>query len=494
MPAARGGDERAYSMTRTTDARPGDRSLGPLGAMRISTPRRQLPPGLAPVSAGLLVLALMGSTTVLSVAAVAVLILGGVLLWRPRESPILLFVFAFQWLQVVTAIFYAGWLGIDLDDYSTFHGDMQMAATLSLAGLTLLACGLRLGAGPALPREAELARLTASRFSTKDWFWLYLVAWTVAAVAQAFAFVVPGLSQPLIATSGLRWAFFLILTYAAFSSGIGIRTYWLTAFALELAMSLGSYFSDFKNVFIFTIFGLVAGQVRFRPRDYLGLAGLAACMLIMGIVWSDVKMEYRKTGGGIGRLVELVSQVDGAAMSHGLELLIQRIGYIEYFAAVINYVPHFVPYTNGEIWADAIVRPFTPRLLFPQKSSIDDSSRTNMYTGLTVSGAEAGTSISIGYMAETYIDFGPVWMMPVIAAFGYFLGLIHRHLLGSRGSRGVLGMGLASAVLFQAAIFEQSITKALGGILVALLVAFVLIRFVIPKLVPWVRAPAPATR
>ena len=84
----------------------------------------------------------------MGVAAGAVFFLGGVLLWRAGESPILLFIFAYQWLQIVVAIFYAGWLGIDLNDYSTFHGDMQMAATLSLTGLALLICGMRLGARP----------------------------------------------------------------------------------------------------------------------------------------------------------------------------------------------------------------------------------------------------------------------------------------------------------------------------------------------------------
>src|SRR5271170_5625980 len=130
---------------------------------QFSTPLR-LPPAMVPLSLLLLALALIGSTTtMMGVAAVAVFFLGGVLLWRDGESPILLFIFAYQWLQIVVAIFYAGWLGIDLNDYSTFHGDMQMAATLSLTALALLICGMRLGAGPAQPQDAQLARLAVSR-------------------------------------------------------------------------------------------------------------------------------------------------------------------------------------------------------------------------------------------------------------------------------------------------------------------------------------------
>ena len=93
----------------------------------------------------------------MGVAGAAVFFLGGVLLWRPGQSPILLFIFAYQWLQIVVTIFYAGWLGIDLDDYSMFHGDMQMAATLSLIGLTLLICGMRRTPRGATGRRAAYA-------------------------------------------------------------------------------------------------------------------------------------------------------------------------------------------------------------------------------------------------------------------------------------------------------------------------------------------------
>jgi hypothetical protein len=85
-------------------------------------------------------------------------------------------------------------------------------------------------------------------------------------------------------------------------------------------------------------------------------------------------------------------------------------------------------------------------------------------------------------------------MMPVIAGFGYFIGRVYRHLLRSPASRGPLGMGLASAVLFQTAVYEQSITKELGAIIVMLLVSWALIRFVIPTWAPWVQQSYSGTR
>ena len=460
---------------------------------------KRFPPAVLPIAIGLLLLAPISPNFMLVVAAALLLLIGSALLWRPGESPVLLFVFGFQWLQISTGIFYASWLGLTVNEFSRTHGDMQTAATLSLIGLLLLSCCMRLGAGADRPKDKEIARLSVRRHPTKDWFVLYVAAFLMAILFQATALVVPGLSQPLLAATNLKWAFFLMLTYSAFSAG-GVRAYWLMAFAIELVSSLGSYFSDFKTAFFFTIFGVVAAQVRFSARVYTVTAVLAAVLLTMGVIWSEIKPEYRRfVSGGqaaqvvtvsigerIGKLGELVSNMDGAAFSDGVGTLVERMAYIDFFAAVIDHVPSVVPYEGGAIWWDAIIRPFTPRILFPEKSAIDDSAETNKYTGLNVAGADKGVSIGIGYMAETYIDFGALGMMPALAALGYFLGRIYRYFMTSSRSRGLLGMGLASAIISGAAKSETSFSKILGGIIVMLLVSEPLIRIVIPKYAPWV--------
>ena len=79
--------------------------------------------------------------------------------------------------------------------------------------------------------------------------------------------------------------------------------------------------------------------------------------------------------------------------------MVRRLSYVEYFfGAVLDYVPRIVPHEDGALWWDAISRPFMPRFFFTDKAIIDDFERTNKYTGFAVSGANEGTSISIGYM------------------------------------------------------------------------------------------------
>ena len=105
--------------------------------------------------------------------------------------------------------------------------------------------------------------------------------------------------------------------------------------------------------------------------------------------------------------------------------MLDRLSYVDFFAVVLETVPSQLPHENGALWLDAITRPFMPRLFFPSKTVIDDSERTNYYTGLGVAGAEEGTSISLGYVAESYIDFGghiddgtDIWPWP---SFGWLL-------------------------------------------------------------------------
>jgi hypothetical protein len=133
---------------------------------------------------------------------------------------------------------------------------------------------------------------------------------------------------------------------------------------------------------------------------------------------------------------------------------------------------------------DAISRPFMPRILFSDKSIIDDTERTNFYTGGVV-GNYAGTSISLGWIAETYIDFGQYLMMGAILLIGYFYGRVYRWCLDGSGTRGLLGFGLASVVASAGVSLESSFTKTFGGVVVLILIVWVIGKFAVPRWCPW---------
>jgi hypothetical protein len=125
-----------------------------------------------------------------------------------------------------------------------------------------------------------------------------------------------------------------------------------------------------------------------------------------------------------------------------------------------------------------------PRILFPDKPIIDDTERTNFYTG-GAAGQYAATSVSLGWIAENYIDFGEHLMMGAIFFIGYFYGLIYQWCLYGSRTNGLLGLACATAVLVPALALENSFTKTFGGIVVSLLIVWLIAKVAVPRWCPW---------
>jgi hypothetical protein len=457
-----------------------------------------MPPATLPVALALLLIGGIGPNLLLAVLSVAVLIAGCMLLWRPGEPPVLLFTFAYPWLQGSVSIFHANWLGIDVTQYTPFGGQMRAAVIMSLAGLLTLALGMRLGVGKAHQGDVFAMREMALSQPVKRWFWLYALAWALGLVAARLAGYVPGLTQPMLALAAMRWAFFFMLAVACFSQGRALRGVFPAVFLLELAAGIGSYFADFKTVFVITFFALLASGTRITGKALLGASAVGVLVISFAIVWTAVKVDYRAfVSGGqaaqiitvdyvtrIAKLYELAAALDMEALTNAVDQFLRRLTYVEYFGVVLTYVPANVPHTLGAIFWDAIARPFLPRLLFVDKDVIDDTERTNLFTG-GLGGSSEGVSISLGYIAEAYIDFGPYIMFAALLGIGLFYGLVYRVLLRWRRSSGLLGMAMATAVLASVGPMENSFTKVFGGIVVSLVIAWGTIVFLVPFWAPW---------
>lgn len=460
-----------------------------------------LPPGLLAFAVLIVLAGGFGPNTDLALEAALVLVVGGALLWRPGESPILLLVFVLQWLQASVAIYHANWLGTGVAAYSMVGGSTSLAVELSLSALLVLAIGLRLGAGAADPAGAAAARHIALAVPAGKWFQLYIQAYALAFVALASAWIVPGLAQPLLALASLKWASFFMLAYAAFVNPRGRWQYFVGVFLFELVQGIGGFFSDFKTVIFVTVLARAATSIRMSRGAIIGLILLGSMLLGLGVVWSAVKKDFRAAVSGgsseqvvmldmptrLEKLTELLGQLDEQKLGAAADLFVRRLSYIEFFGVVLDVVPESVPYANGAIWMDAVARPFMPRLLFPEKSAIDDTSRTNYFTR-GIAGNYTGTSISLGYIAESYIDFGKVGMMAPIFLFGLLCGRIYRRLQNSRNTKGILGMALGTVALLPAFWVESSITKTFGAVVLSTLVAWAFAKFVAPTWFPWLLA------
>jgi hypothetical protein len=458
----------------------------------------QLPPAMLLVALAFLLLGAAGPNLLLALLSVFVLVLGCMLLWRPGEPPILLFTFAYPWFQGSVSIFHANWLGVDVAQYTPYGGDMHAAVVMSLVGLLGLALGMRLGAGPRRASDVYALRIMSASQPLRRWIRLYGLVWAMSFAAASFAWVMPGLTQPMLALVGLRWAFYFMLAVACFAQGRALSGPFVAIFLFELAVGLGGYFADFRTVLLVTLFATVASGTRVSARALLGIGVIAVLGLVLAVVWTAIKGDYRTfVSGGeaaqvvtvdylmrVTKLYDLTANLDAETLAKAVDQLLRRLTYVEFFGVVLTYVPTSMPHTLGAIFWDAIIRPFLPRLLFVDKDVIDDTARTNLYTG-GLAGSSEGVSISLGYIAESYIDFGTYGMFAALLGIGLLYGMIYRVLVRWRRTRGFLGMAVATAVLVTVSPMENSFTKVFGGVIVSLVLAVAMIAFVVPRWAPW---------
>jgi hypothetical protein len=420
------------------------------------------------------------------------------LLWFPGEPPALLFACFMQWLQAAVAIFYTDAHGVSLQE--SFGGPQLYQATwLSLLGVVTLAVGMkvmllrpRAGTGEAARRDALSIRMGAL-------FAMYLVTYVGLYILNRFTWSFGGFQQPISALGSLRWAMVFLVAYTALAQKRHYGILLLVA-VIEFVTGLLGFFSGFKSVFLVLLVVLPTAGYLFRGTRLLQFGILAGLVLAFLLIWTAIKQDYREylnQGSGqqvilvsvpqrIDKLMELVENLDGSSAGQAFDALVLRVSYVNFFALTIGHVPSSVPHENGNLWFGAIKHVLMPRMFFPDKPVINDSERTIYYSGVQVAGAEEGTSISIGYLGESYIDFGFVGMFVPVFILGMFYGFIYRYFVYWYRFK-LVGFALAAAILiFGAYNVETSNIKLVGGNLMVFLVFALCAKIVVPYLWPMI--------
>lgn len=464
-------------------------------AVRPSAPEAsQLPVWLWPAALMAAGVGLVTPNPGLTAAGILVVPIIVSLLWRPGELPILLACCLMQWLQVVTPVFDADLVGQSLGVVSGIP-QHDKATWLTLVGVVATAVGMRLALKHRLGSVAPQIELELGQVSLPRIFHGYLLGFGVAIVSSSLAWQTGGLGQLILPFALLKWGLLWILISGALIQGRG-HGWVVAALALETGFGFLGYFSAFKDAYYVLALAIFSIRKRLSPVTWVGIFATLLGLLTLMIFWQAVKIEYRAfvsrdaTDQGVRvsvverleKLQELVANLDAAGIEEGITTLVERVGYTELFAATLEWVPAGEPYAGGELWRKALLHPVTPRLLFPDKAVLDDSEVTRRFTGRQVSGSESGTSIGIGYMAESYADFGAFWMFLPLLSLGYVLGQLYRRIVFSGTSR-AWGVALALAVLF---VTLQGIAtagaKMFGAVLSASLVLFTLNWLVGPTL------------
>lgn len=434
--------------------------------------------------------------TAASILAFAAMI---ALVWRSGEPPVLAFALSYQWLQVSVKIFHADFSRVPVETmFPAPTGDR--ALWLSLSGLVALAFGMRVGMFRMQTREGAEARSEVLGLSIPRLFRAYVTFFFLGVFGHTAALGAGGFAQVLLALLNLKWFFFFLLAYAVIARRSHASLLAL-AVAAEVIVGFTGFFSGFKEVFFVFLIAFFSARPRFSKASLVIAGAATGVLLVLGSAWMIVREDYRAyiSGGELAQVVHVgfadradymwnrVAGLDREQIARGFERLSERLEYVNFFAQVMFTVPRLIPYEDGELWKQAIEHVLKPRILFPDKPVLpSDSELTMKYVVSWLASDAEGSSISMGYFAESYIDFGPVGMMLPIFGVGLAWGLIYRYLLGYR-TLVVYTFAAAVAVLINANQFEIHNVKLVGGVLMGFLVTAGWVRWGIPAMSPWFR-------
>ncbi len=398
------------------------------------------------------------------------------MLWRVGEPPILAFAAAFQWLQAASPVLAADieWRHITDQSFGEFQ---EQAAWLSLFAVVALALGMTTVLRRMPPVDRDVVRALSQQLSSGRLFVAYLISLVLSVGLVWLSLHAGGLRQPIAALASIKWVPLFLLCWSTLQCQKPKRLM-IFAVGIEVVIGFSGFFSSFKSV-LFLLLIVAGGTASDRPRlPKMELAIVALLTLLLVTFWQAVKIDYRNyLNQGTGQQVVLVSfdqrmrflarsakNVTPEKMVDGVIDGVKRLGYIYYFAHSIRNVPKSIPHQKGELWLRALKHVFMPRILFPDKPSLNDSERTNLFTGLRVAGVKQGTSISIGYIGESYIDFGKWLMFAPIFVLGCLYAWIYRYFVYQDPNH-LLGFAVATSILlFSAILIESSNIKIVGGV------------------------------
>jgi hypothetical protein len=434
---------------------------------------------------------LLGSSNVLLwLASGVALLIGVLLLWTQWSTPVLLWVVGMNWLPVIADIGLADLGGRNL--LETNGGYEAEAVFLSLCSMIALALGMRSGQGIfrdklCLPEE-KLQQISAARALIA-----YFLCFPLMVGISVLMRLVPSLTQPLLAVGLVKFVIIYVLAAEIFENGQGFG--WLIfVLLIETVTGLTGYFADYKEAY-FVVFIAMAGSHR-RPQIGVTVFGVFSVVIVvwLSLVWTAVKPEYRMWVSGYTaqqvvvrpldeRIVWMSNHIFSKAIDFDAtsETLLKRVGYTQFYADILQRLNDKIITDDHSFYVKALVHVFTPRVLFPDKSDLNDSAITTALTGHKIGN---NTSMSVGYTAQANVDFGVPGMFLAIFLIGVLLVAIVRYFM-TRSCPLRLRQGCATACAFVPFNYGTDIDKALGFLLTGFLALATLMKFGYPLVAQW---------
>lgn len=259
-------------------------------------------------------------------------------------------------------------------------------------------------------------------------FWIGVVSEALIPLAPSALVFLLTVTSYLIYIGGL---------YIWFSDHPKKQLYLIGMFAIPLAKS--ARHGMFGELIFWSIFIVLLLLIKYNIKLYwkilVSVFGLF-CMLMI----QSIKYEYRlntwsdQSGVSMSDRMDLMNELVGERIDNPILLFGQTTmtaalertnqGYLT--AMAINYTPEFEPYAKGETIFVSLAASFIPRAVWPDKPKVGGRDNMVRFTGFDPGPT---TSMDIGQLGDSYVNFGPWGGAVCMFAYGLLFQFIFATLL-----------------------------------------------------------------
>ena len=412
-------------------------------------------------------------------------------LQQPHKPTVFSIIFIYHFIQVAAGIWLSNYLGKDINFRSL---NSATAILIGYIGLVILFAPIIYFHNKIPTINWQTLQLHASRLSIDNTFKAYIIGFFAINAMAGVAFVFSGITQIIFSLVKVKWFLFLLFGFQVFIKKQKQKEFWFFA-AFEFLSGFVSYFSDFKTVLFFLIF-LFLFFLKTVSLRQLFFSIIAGVIVFYGMAFfQGIKGDYRNflnkgttnqvvdvsKEDALGKLFELSQTKEEGTMDKSITSFLDRFQYTYHLAKTMEMVPAKIPYQNGANWGKTLEFSLTPRLLNPNKPVLEASVKATKYTGIGYAGAAKGVSVSLGYFADGYIDFGMIGMFIPILILGYVLGSTYYYFIRKSSNNYLFNFAVVGAMYMEFFAFEMDSTF-LAGRLFATLLTFLLLKILF---FPW---------
>ena len=420
-------------------------------------------------------------------------------LQQPFKPSVFTIIFIYHFLQVSAWIWLSNYLGKDINYKSLNSGNAVLSGYIGLFFIFI----------PIIYYQNKIPSISklnmqkhAHKLSIEKTFRVYVISFFVTNSLAAIALSISGLSQIIFSLINVKWFLFVLFGLQVLLKKKMKKEFYIFV-AIEFFSGFFSYFSNFKTVLFFLAFLFMTFIVKIYLRQVIISFLVIIAAFFLGVFWSNVKDEYRgflnqgsksqtvqvSRNEALNKLIELSEKQDNSKFDEGVITFLDRIQYTYHIAKAMDYVPEKIPYQEGKNWGNSLEFALTPRLLNPNKPNYEASSKATKYTGISYAGAKQGVSVSLGYFADGYVDFGFVGMYFPLLVIGLIYGLSYFYFVKNSSNNFIFNYAVVAGMYMEFLAMEMDSTYLTGRLFSTLLAFFLLKIFFFPWLFNYIKEP-----